>query len=57
VCSVAHADLERIRAVLRASFREIRAPVASSPTSEAVAQLNLPRLRRGPAKPRLPDRS
>lgn len=49
VFSVAEADLERIRAVLRASFREIRAIVASSQTSEAVALLNLQLMRFGRA--------
>jgi hypothetical protein len=41
VFSVGEADLERIRAVLRASFREIRTIVASSSGSERVALVNL----------------
>ena len=49
VFSVAEADLERIRGVLRASFREIRAIVAGSQTTEAVALLNLQLMRFGRA--------
>jgi hypothetical protein len=52
VFSVAEADLERIRGVLRASFREIRAIVAGSQTSEAVALLNLQLMRFGRARRR-----
>ena len=56
VFSVAEPDLERIRAVLRASFREIRAIVASSQTSEAVALLNLQLVRFGRAGQRVRSR-
>jgi DNA-binding phage protein len=52
VFSVGEADLDRIRGVLRASFREIRAIVASSQTSEAVALLNLQLMRFGRARRR-----
>jgi DNA-binding phage protein len=56
VFSVAEPDLERIRAVLRASFREIRAIVASSQTCEAVALLNLQLMRFGRAGKRVRSR-
>jgi len=51
VFSVAEPDLERIRMVLRASFREIRAIIASSQRSDAVALMNLQLVRFG-APPR-----
>jgi transcriptional regulator with XRE-family HTH domain len=47
VFSVAESDLERIRGVLRASFREIRAIVASSERNERVALMNLQLMRLG----------
>jgi hypothetical protein len=41
VVSTSAADLERIREILRRSFREIRALAAASEPTEAVALLNL----------------
>jgi transcriptional regulator with XRE-family HTH domain len=41
VISTSHADLERVREILRRSFREIRAIAAASAPAEAVALLNL----------------
>lgn len=41
VMSVSHADLARVRALLRSTFREVRAIVAASEPAETAALLNL----------------
>ena len=41
VCSLSHGDLDRIRGLLRATYREIRSIVAASAPEETVALVNL----------------
>lgn len=41
VCSIAARDLDRIREILRATFREVRSIVAASEPEETVALMNL----------------
>jgi hypothetical protein len=51
VMSVAEADLERIREILRCAFREIRTLVASSEPAEVVALVNLQLVKLFPQSP------
>jgi hypothetical protein len=51
VLSISHADLLRVRELLRSTYREVRAIVAASEPSETAALLNLQLVEWAPAEP------